>query len=126
MTGLLTKESFFAALDRLDESEDEHNDRRDAVIPGHAMGNPKAQKLIPSSDHEPVSLSRNSGPQPSCDVESKSTELSTTLNPVSVNPQELTEIMPKSGGPPTKKRRINNVKLIPDDQKIFKGLVFCE
>ncbi|CAG8362470.1 unnamed protein product [Penicillium salamii] len=32
--------------------------------------------------------------------------------------------MPKSTGPPSKKRKLNNVKVIPADQQIFKGLVF--
>ncbi|CAG8129532.1 unnamed protein product [Penicillium salamii] len=32
--------------------------------------------------------------------------------------------MPRSMGPPSKKRKLNNVKVIPADQQIFKGLVF--
>ncbi|KAJ5329435.1 DNA polymerase family X [Penicillium brevicompactum] len=124
MTDQLTKESFFAALDRLDESEDEHGNRGHVTTPGYDMAKPKMQKVALASDHGPVSLSRNSDPQSLCDIERESAESSIAPNPVSVNRAELIEIMPKSAGPPSKRRKTNNVKLIPDGQKIFKGLVF--
>lgn len=52
MTDQLTKESFFAALDRLDESEDEYGNRGHVTTPGYDMGKPKAQKVAPASDQK--------------------------------------------------------------------------
>lgn len=134
MTGpLQTKKSFFEALDRLDESdEDEDCNPLDHLAESSDRAGVKrdTNKVALSSDHERVLIPRaNSGPLTLRDAQAKRTGLPAVPRPTPLDRPQPIGTMPTikiDGGPPKKKRRTNSVKIIPDDQKIFKGLVFCE
>jgi len=130
MTGpFSTKKSFFEALDRLDQSdEDEDYSFWDRVVDNTDTAGKKLEtnKVALSSDHETSPV--NSEARPFCDGQAKRTGLPPVLRPSLLDRPHSIGTMPttKSGGPPHKKRRTNSVKIIPDDQQIFKGLIFCE
>jgi DNA polymerase IV len=126
MTGpFSTKKSFFEALDRLDEWDEDN----DCSFWGRVMGNKnteeKETKAALSSDHKTSSAS--SEERHLCHTQVKRTSLPATLTPSSLDRQTIETMSTiKNGGPPHKKRRVHSVKVIPDDQQIFKGLVFCK
>jgi DNA polymerase IV len=124
-----TKKSFFEALDRLDESdEDTSCSFWDRVVDTTDTAGRRLEtsKVALSSDHETSVL--NSEALPLCDAQAKRAGLSAVLKPSLLDRPQPIGTMPtiKSGGPPHKKRRTDSVKIIPDDQQIFKGLIFCE
>lgn len=126
-----TKKSFFATLDRLDDSDDQdEEDERWASLLTFAdkeldKSNPK--KVALSSELIPLPRA-NSDPISSCDLQSKRSSPVAVPKPAPTNRPSTTGTMPtiKGGGPPQKKRKTNNAKIIPDDQQIFKGLIFCK
>ena len=115
-----TKKSFFTALDRLDDSDDQ-DDSDDTwgnllTSADKGLDNPNPNKVVLSSD--PISSS---------DLQSKRTSPLTVSKLAPTNRPRTSGTMPttKSGGP-QKKRKTNNAKIIPVDQQIFKGLIFCK
>lgn len=129
---LKDKTSFFAALDLLDESDDEQGNsgvhaasRRD-----HAGMKLNTKKSACSSDQR-VSPRETFDARPSCNTKERRSSclaVSHISNPVSFSHSEGTRIMPtpKDAGPASKRRKPNNAKIIPGDQQIFKGLIFCK
>jgi DNA polymerase IV len=125
---LLSKKTFFAALDRLDDPEDQSEEDK-------SWGNPlTADKEVDKPDPNKVALSSeriplpraNSDPISSCDLQRKRSPVS-VLKPTPANRPRTTETMPTiKSATHQKKRRIDNAKIIPDDQQIFKGLIFCK
>ncbi|CAG8007073.1 unnamed protein product [Penicillium nalgiovense] len=124
----LTKKSFFAAIDRLDDSDNQ--DEEDKGWGGHlTFADKEPDKLKPnkvalSSERNPPRA--NWDPISSCDLQSKRSSPIAVSKPAPANRPRTTGAMPtiKSGGPPQKKRKTNSAKIIPDGQQIFKGLIF--
>lgn len=123
-----TKKSFFTALDRLDDSDDqdEEDDSWGNLLTSADKGldKPNPNKVAPSSER----IRANSDPISSCDLQSKRSSPLAVTKPAPTNRPRTAGTMPaiKSAGPPQKKRKTNNAKIIPVDQQIFKGLVFCK
>lgn len=140
-------QSFFAALERLDEPDDTQNEGDS--LEGLLARSPRPHKspgqigtTTPSVTAEPASLRRvNTEPQnPSTEGDLRITGLSYNEHPrranASADPKvrtvrraQTTGTMPgtRSGvGPAVKKRRIENIKTVPPEQQIFRGLVFCK
>ncbi|KAJ5561969.1 DNA polymerase family X [Penicillium sp. DV-2018c] len=123
-TYLRSKKKFFAALDQLDDSENQDEEREDAygvfVTPAA-----KANNIIPKSVTSPpgdvLPVPANSGSRSPCDIQSKRDD----HKPDATCPP-VTEIMPvtRTRGPPEKRRKTNNTKIVPDEDQIFKGLIF--
>lgn len=145
-----SKTSFFAALERLDDPDDSQDDEvtslddlltssRPKKIPEHAISST-------STSAESLSLRRvNSEPQ----ISSINSELqitgatsphaplqrSTTTDDLEVRTvqrAQMTTGMPGAktgggpGGPVKKKRKVDALKVVPSDQQVLKGLVFCK
>lgn len=127
----LTKKSFFATLDRLDDSDDQDEDDESwgslLTFEDKELDKPNPEKVALSSERIPLPRA-NSDPISSCDIQSKRSTPVAVTKPASTNRPRTTGTMPtiKSGGPPQKKRKTNNAKIIPDDQQIFSGLIFCK
>ncbi|CAG8887201.1 unnamed protein product [Penicillium egyptiacum] len=122
-----TKKSFFAALDRLDEEDNQDEEDKNwgslLTFTDKEPDKPNPNKVALSSDRNPLSRA-NSDPISSCDLQGKS--LVTVPKPAPANRPRTTGTIPtmKSRGPPQKKKKTNNAKIIPEDQQIFKGLIF--
>ncbi|KAJ5587675.1 uncharacterized protein N7459_003440 [Penicillium hispanicum] len=147
MAGKSSKASFFAALeqlDYLDDSQDEYEDPLEHLFAGTDLpGIINATASAVSGHPEPpmpITLPRaNSEPQPSSEeketqrlylmkdrIPTKSSE-STDLKVRGVKRSQTTGAMlgTKSGGLASKKRkRANSIKVVPEEQQIFKNLVF--
>lgn len=131
---LTTKQSFFEALDQLDEPDEDGNcsfETKGLVLSSQdeASGRFNHKKAAPSSGHLRVSPSReDSLTGHPCNIEKSRAVSPRVPDPISVSRPQETRIMSttKSGGPPRKKRRPKNAKIIPEDQQIFKDLVFCK
>lgn len=148
----LSKKSFFAALeklDHLDDTEDEEEDpleritaRRPLKIPIPTAATlsvspgPPAPGILTRANTDPkppptdkFELEENPGVKhPKRSERSRRVEQSTDPKVRSVQRHHTTGSMPdtKSRGPVSKKRRPNkNIKVVPEDQQIFKDLVFC-
>ena len=149
----LSKTSFFAALERLDHLDDT-DDEGDELSAGHVFNPiPMTPKALPAlspvvsttKSSTPASLARaHSDPQSSaCYERSQGLEplkhvkgndrrvisrQSNPAKPSSVQRSYTTGSMPgtKAAGPASKKRKVNSVKVVPEDKQIFKNLVFCE
>lgn len=125
----LTKKSFFATLDRLDDSNDQDEGDESwgslLTFADKELDKPNPKKVALSSEGIPRPRA-NSDPISSCDIQSKRSSPVAVPKPAPINRPRTTGTMPtiKSGGPPQKKRKTNNAKIIPDDQQIFKGLIF--
>ncbi|KAJ5494329.1 DNA polymerase family X [Penicillium fimorum] len=123
-----SKKTFFAALDRLDDSDDQ--DEEDISWENLLTSADKGDKLNPNKaalSSERISLPRaNSDPISSCDLETKKNGPVNVSRPTPTQRPRTTGAMHnvKSGGPPQKKQKTSNAKVIPDDQQIFKGLIF--
>ncbi|KAI2732743.1 hypothetical protein CBS147332_1882 [Penicillium roqueforti] len=121
-----TKKSFFTALDRLDDSDDqdEEDDSWGNLLTSADKGldKPNPNKVAPFAER----IRANSDPISSCDLQSKRSSPFAVAKPAPTNRPRTAGTMPaiKSAGPPQKKRKTNNAKIIPVDQQIFKGLVF--
>ncbi|KAJ5185511.1 DNA polymerase family X [Penicillium cf. griseofulvum] len=123
-----SKNAFFAALDRLDDSDDQGEEDKSwgnfLTLADKEVDKPDPNKVALSSERIPLPRA-NSDPISSCDVQRKSSGPVTVIKPTPANRPRTTGTMPTTkSGPPQKKRRINNAKIIPDDQQIFKGLIF--
>ena len=148
----LSKRSFFEALERLDHLDDTEDDEQDSlervaarrppeipiataatvsVSPG-----PPALGILARANSDPkpaptdkFELKEKTGAEnPRRTEQSRSVEQSTELQVRSVQRHHTTGSMPhtKSRGPVSKKRKPNkSIKVVPDDQQIFKNLVFC-
>lgn len=124
-----TKKSFFAALDRLDDSDDQdEEDKRwgSLFYADKELDKPNPNKVALSLERIPFP-GANSDPISSCDQSKRSSPVAVP-KPTPAKRPRTTGTMPtiKSGWPPQKKRKTNSAKIIPDDQQIFKGLIFCE
>jgi hypothetical protein len=120
---LSAKKSFFEALDQLDESDED----ADYSFWDHVTKISKTTDVAGINSHtKKVALSLNS--RATSDSRSLRDAHANTSRPAILKDPESLGTMPtiKSRGSPPKKTRLNNVKIIPDDQKIFKGLIFCE
>ncbi|KAJ5490104.1 DNA polymerase family X [Penicillium expansum] len=122
-----TKKSFFAALDRLDDSDDqdEENKRWGSLFyADKELDKPNPNKVALSLERIPFP-GANSDPISSCDQSRRSSPVAVPKSTPAKRPR-TTGTMPtiKSGWPPQKKRKTNSAKIIPDDQQIFKGLIF--
>jgi DNA polymerase IV len=125
-----TKKSFFTAIDRLDDSDNQDEDDKSwgslLTFADKEPDKPKPNKVALSSERNPPRA--NSDPISSCDLQSKRSSPLAVSKPAPANRPWTTGTMPtiKSGGPPQKKRKTNSAKIIPVDQQIFKGLIFCK
>ncbi|KAK4862290.1 hypothetical protein LT330_003428 [Penicillium expansum] len=122
-----TKKSFFAALDRLDDSDDQdEEDKRwgSLFYADKELDKPNPNKVALSLERIPFP-GANSDPISSCDQSKRSSPVAVP-KPTPAKRPRTTGTMPtiKSGWPPQKKRKTNSAKIIPDDQQIFKGLIF--
>lgn len=144
MENNLSKVSFFTALEQLDNLKDssEEEDPLERVI---ASSRPfqiqtRTATLEPSPPESVPLLRANSDPQPSpankepsevivVDEESPRRNVSLDERKVrTIQRSQTTGAMPgfKTGGPPpSKKRRMNSIKTVPEGQQIFTELVFC-
>ena len=126
-----TKKSFFATLDRLDDPDDpDEEDERwgsSLTFADKELDKPNPKKVALSSERIPLPRA-NSDPISECDLQSKRSSPVAVPKPALTNRPRTTGTIPtiKTGGPPQKKRKTNNAKIIPDDQQIFKGLIFCK
>ncbi|KAJ5091854.1 hypothetical protein NUU61_006724 [Penicillium alfredii] len=130
-----SKKQFFTDIERLDDVEDsqnEDNHLEQLIIGSRSQRNPVVV-ASPVSNSGPVALPRaNPDPQPSSDTSGVPREVhgrrSTGLTDpkMTVKRSQTTGGMAgtKNGGPAPKKRRTNNIQTIPEDQKIFRDLVF--
>ncbi|KGO75913.1 DNA polymerase family X [Penicillium italicum] len=122
-----TKKSFFAALDRLDDSDDQYEEDQSwgsLFSADKELDKPNPSKVALSSERIPLPRA-NSDPISSCDQSKRSSPVAVP-KPTTTKRPRTTGTMPtiKSGGPPHKKRKTNSAKIIPDDKQIFKGLIF--
>ena len=125
-----TKKSFFAAIDQLDDDSENQNEEDKSwgsllTFADKEPDRPKPNKALSSERNPPRA---NSDPISSCDLQSNRSSPFAISKPAPANRPRTTGTMPTitSGGPPQKKRRTNSAKIIPDDQQIFKGLIFCK
>jgi len=144
MTDRLSKRGLFGALQRLDDSdgsEDGEDDSLEKLFVSSRpprISNSTATRI--SARPRAVSLHRsNTEPQASpADRQGQAFSVTNIGNPRrmaeatepkvrTVKRANTTGTMPatKTMGPPAKKRRTESIKLVPEDQQIFKGLVFC-
>lgn len=144
MTHRLSKKGFFDALQRLDDfdvSQDEDDDSLEKLLissrPSRASDSTAARI---SASPRPISLRRsNTEPQPSPADGSRQvfgvadkgnirrTPQATEPKVRTVKRAQTTGTMPviKTGGHSAKKRKTETLKLVPENQQIFKGLSFC-
>lgn len=142
-----SKRNFFEGLDRLDESDDS-DDGGDsleqlAALRPLKVTNPAASKVSVLPEPQPGILARaRTEPELSASqkqlkpaevkkVETKHPRRTEQPSAVKVNPVQrfhTTGSMPgtKTAGPTSKKRKASNVKIVSEDQQIFKELVFCK
>ncbi|KAJ6006224.1 hypothetical protein N7451_004168 [Penicillium sp. IBT 35674x] len=148
----LSKKSFFAALERLDHLDDTEDDEEEEPLERVAVRRPSeipistaATVSVSPGPPAPGILTRantDPKPPPTDNFETEETtganaprraeqsrrfEQSTEPNVRSVQRHHTTGSMPdtKSRSPISKKRKPNkNIKVVPEDQKIFKDLVF--
>ncbi|CAI7588352.1 unnamed protein product [Penicillium glandicola] len=123
----LTKKSFFTALDQLDDPDDQDEEdeswRSLLTFTDKEVDKPNPNKVALSSEHIPPRS--NSDPISSCDLQSKTSGPAAVSRPAPANRPRTTGTMPTiKGGGPRKKRKTNSAKIVPDDQQIFKGLIF--
>ncbi|KAJ5946499.1 hypothetical protein N7454_003338 [Penicillium verhagenii] len=141
----LSKSSFFAALERLDHLEDTDDEEENsferfaARKPSKIPIPPAAAATVSLSQKPPVLVRANTDPKPSSSDKPEESKAETGIK----NPRRFeqsnspgvrtlervstTGSMPdtRSGGPVSKKRKPNkNTKVVPEDQQIFKDLVF--
>ena len=146
MSGMRSKSSFFRSLELLDCSDDSADDE-DSLERLLARARPAetSNLTVASSSPEPLLLTRaNTAPSPSyTDKELQEVVVGHEAHyrrrpqPAesklrTVKRSQTTGTMPstvtgiKRGGPVSKKRRTNSIiKLVPEEQRIFKELVFC-
>lgn len=139
MENELSKKSFFTALEHLDDlasSSQEEEDPLERLVarskPFHIQN--RTASLEPAPPQTVPLLRANSDPQPSSaetnsdiiiqEVSSKRCAGLDELKGRTLQRSQTTGTMP--GPPPSKKRRVNNMKMVPEEQQIFKELVFCE
>jgi DNA polymerase IV len=147
MSGMRSKASFFRALEDLDRSDDSQDDD-DSLEHLLARAKPaeNLNSTAASSNPERVALTRaNTAPSPSFtdkelreivahDAYSRRRPQPSESNLRTVKRSQTTGTMPsttsatkRGGGPALKKKRTNSIiKLVPEEQQIFKELVFCE
>ncbi|KAJ5827270.1 DNA polymerase family X [Penicillium robsamsonii] len=126
-----SKKTFFVALDRLDDSDDsDDQDEEETSWKSLLTLSAKVDKLNPNKValcSERIPLPRaSSDPISLCDLQTKRSGPVAAPRPTPTHLPRTTGTMPniKSGGPPQKKRKTSHAKIIPDDQQIFKGLIF--
>lgn len=147
MSGMRSKSSFFRSLELLDCSDDSPDDE-DSLEQLLARARAETSNLtVASSNAEPLTLTRaNTAPSPSyTDKELQQVIVShgthhrmrpqlDESNLRTVKRSQTTGTIPstmtgpkRGGGPVSKKRRTNSIiKLVPEEQRIFKELVFCK
>ncbi|KAJ5382940.1 DNA polymerase family X [Penicillium concentricum] len=123
-----SKKTFFAALDRLDDSDDQDEEykNRESLLAftDKEVAKPNSNKVDPSSERIPLPRA-NSDPISPCDLQTKRISPVAILKPTPASRPWTTGTMPTiQSAAPRKKRKTSNAKVIPDDQQIFKGLIF--
>lgn len=147
MSGMKSKTSFFRALEHLDYSDDSQDDEDSLErLLAHSKPTEVLNSTAALSNPEPIALTRaNTAPSSSYTNKEPREEVSAhdahprrRLQPLesnlrTVKRSQTTGTMPSTtsaltkGGPALKKRRTNSIiKLVPEEQRIFKELVFCE
>lgn len=124
------KASFFAALDELDLDRQDEED----TYTWESLFTPASKRdEMPISHKTACSAERFSSPplnsdsRPLGDPQTERGSPSKVLGLTTVTRPRVKETMPPSkNGRPQKKRKTNSSKIIPEDQQIFKGLVFCK
>lgn len=149
MSGMRSKSSFFRSLELLDCSDDSPDDE-DSLEQLLARARPAetSNLTVASSSAEPLTLTRaNTAPSPSYTdkelqevvvghdahhrrrpqpAESNLRTVKRSQTTTGTMPSIMTGIK-RGGGPVSKKRRTNGIiKLVPEEQRIFKELVFCK
>jgi DNA polymerase IV len=139
----MSKASFFAALEDLDDSDDEQPDAGlsfqnilAASRPFHDLSDQAA--AVEVAPNPPSLIRANTEPQSSSEQRSQHlTEIQRNEHHIStklpepkvraVKRSNTTGTMPgiTSKGSSTKKRKADALKSVPDEQQVFKGLVFC-
>lgn len=140
----MSKASFFAALEELDDPDNEQPDAGlsfqnilAASRSFHDISNQAAAVEV-ASPNLPSLIRANTEPQSSSEQRSQHlTEIKRNKHPISTKSSEpkvrtvkrsnTTGTMPgiTGKGPSTKKRKADALKSVPDEQQVFKGLVFC-
>jgi hypothetical protein len=140
----LSKRGFFDALQRLDDLDNSQEEPDDSLeklfVSSRPSRIPNLTAARTSAGPPPISLHRsNTEPQASSTYRQphgpnaarfenpRRTIQSTAPKVRTVQRAQTTGTMPrtKTGGPPAKKRRSDAIKLVPENQQIFKGLSFC-
>ena len=137
----MNKSSFFAALESLDNSDDDQNEEvlsfqnilaTSRPSKKHTINEPA--KVAPSIP-EPSSLIRaNTEPQSASNrdrrriderkrVDEKKAQIETEVSPVKRS--NTTGTMPGNASRGSSKRKADALKIIPEAQKVFKDLIFC-
>ncbi|KAJ6120079.1 DNA polymerase family X [Penicillium sp. IBT 18751x] len=133
----LSKKGFFDALERLDGSEDEDDDSLEKILFISRYNQTSSPSVAPvSASPRPQSIQRsNTEPQalpavgnrqfPPIDNPRRTFKITQPRAGI-VRRAQTTGTMPlaKTGVPPAKKRKTDNLKLLPENQQIFKGLSF--
>ncbi|QQK46767.1 DNA polymerase family X [Penicillium digitatum] len=124
-----TKKSFFEALDRLDDQDDQDEEDKSwggLMFPANKeLDKPNPNKVALSSECIPPPRI-NLDPIPSCGPQRKRISPVAVLKPTPTERPRTSGATHtiKNGRPPQKKRKTNSAKIIPDNQQIFKGLIF--
>lgn len=127
------KEAFFKELEQLDyltsDAEDNENDDISRLMLLSRKADSPNPTDIPGSKELASIVLTDSGPQSSQGAVSVEPE---TVSPVVANedPQkpvvERSKIMSENKTAASRKRRAYSTRTIPEQQQIFKGLIFCE
>lgn len=147
-----SKSSFFATLERLDHLDDTEDDEEDYLerltarrFSGIPISTAATVSVSPGPPAPGILTRANTDPKPPPTDQYEPEEMTGAKNPRmteqsrrvkqlndpkvrSVQRHHTTGSMPdtKSRGPVSKKRKPNkNIKVVPEDQQIFKDLVFC-
>lgn len=140
----MSKANFFAALEDLDDSDDGQPDAGLSFQSILAASRPfrdisnQAAAVEVASPNPPSLIRANTEPQSSSEQRSQHlTEIQRNEHHIftkspepkvrAVKRSNTTGTMPgiTGNGPSTKKRKADALKSIPDEQQLFKGLVFC-
>ncbi|OQE17198.1 hypothetical protein PENSTE_c021G07664 [Penicillium steckii] len=136
----MSKSSFFAALESLDNSDDDQNEEALSFQNILATSRPsnkdisnKPAKVAPSIPEPPSLIRANTEPQSASSkdqrriderkrVDEKKTQIETEVK--TVKRSNTTGTMPGNASRGSSKRKADALKIIPEAQKVFKDLIF--
>lgn len=137
----MSKSSFFAALESLDNSDDDQNEEALSFQNILATSRPSNKdisnelaKVAPSIPEPPSLIRANTEPQSASSkdqrkiderkrVDEKKTQFETEVR--TVKRSNTTGTMPGNASRGSSKRKADALKIIPEAQKVFKDLIFC-